>query len=76
MHSLNAIYTPVLRTIPALLYSICCAIDYFTRAECTMFVAHASCSCVGGAAIDRAQLSAMLLTKLNSAVSFVRAPIL
>ena len=33
----------------------------FAHAVCTMFAAHASCSCVGGAAIDRARLSAMRL---------------
>ena len=51
--------TPVLPAIPASLLRICCAIDYFTLAVSTMHEAHASCLCVGGAAINRAQLSAM-----------------
>ena len=53
-------YTPVLPAIPASLFRICAAIDYFTLAICTMFAAHASCYRVGGAAIDRARLPAML----------------
>ena len=57
----EATSSPVLPTIPASLLRICAAIDYFTRAVCAMFLAHASCFCVGGAAIDRAQLPAMLL---------------
>ena len=51
----EATCTPVLPAIPASPYCICAAIDCFTRAVCAVFLAHASCVCVGGAAIDRAR---------------------
>ena len=71
----EATYTPVSRTIPASLLRICAAIDYFTLAPCTMFAAHASCFCVGGAAIDRARLLWAVHSAEVSCVSFIAAAI-